>query len=161
MNIDLDEDEKVAEQNAQFSVARRAHDILALRPELCEHLAIAFETTGMPPFVFDVEENVSPLRSGVPAETFDGLAAELARRSPEVPQGASGLPEARASRAARFSPNLRPYLDAPLVAAEIALGLRQKADMPLALRLIALRIADPLWFDSALPAAMRILRASA
>ena len=45
-------------------------------------------------------------------------------------------------------------MQAPLVAAEVAAGLRAPLSLEDTLRLIALRAADPIWFDSALPSAL-------
>ena len=49
--------------------------------------------------------------------------------------------------------HLRALLDAPFVAAEIA-AQSAPADLTTLLQLIALRLADPIWFDAALPAAV-------
>jgi hypothetical protein len=46
-----------------------------------------------------------------------------------------------------------------LVAAEIANGLRHPPNTPLVLALINLWLVDPVYFDSALPAAIAFLKA--
>jgi hypothetical protein len=84
------------------------------------------------------------------------LMQEAARRDTMPPEGTAGLPAARLSRATGLPVYLRALLDAPLVAAEIATGLIPHPDLTTLIRLIALRQADPIWFDAALPVAVQL-----
>ena len=94
-----------------------------------------------------------PLAVARPAERLDRLKQEVARRDPSVPEGTAGLRSPRNGRARGMPAHLRGLLDAPFVAAEIAAQCAP-ADLTTLLQLIALRTADPLWFDAALPAAI-------
>ena len=94
-----------------------------------------------------------PLAVARPAERLDRLKQEVARRDPPVPEGTAGLRSPRNGRAAGMPDQLRALLDAPFVTAEIA-AQSAPADLATLLQLIALRLADPIWFDSALPAAI-------
>ena len=96
-----------------------------------------------------------PLAVARPAERLDRLKQEVARRDPSVPEGTADLRSPRNSRAASMPDQLRALLDAPFVTAEIA-AQSAPADLATLLQLIALRTADPIWFDSALPAAMSL-----
>lgn len=78
-------------------------------------------------------------------------ARQLAARSPYVPQGATTLPLRHLARPLGFFEGLNPLLAAPLVVAEVALGLRPALTATEILDLLALRHADPQWFDTALP----------
>jgi hypothetical protein len=62
-------------------------------------------------------------------------------------------------KALTFSPDVQSLIDAPLVAGEIAVGLRHASNTALVLALINLRLVDPVYFDSALPAAIALVKA--
>lgn len=145
---------------AAEAVARRAGTLLALRPELKGHLASAFLGCGLLPLARGTNLGTHFQSGMVPLQVPDApaalrrLAQEAARRSPELPDGSTDLGSPRRSLAAGLAVGLRPLLDAPLVAAEIAAGEAPPARATL-MRLIALRQADPHWFDAALPAAVQ------
>ena len=96
-----------------------------------------------------------PLAVARPAERLERLTQEVARRDPPVPEGTAGLRPPRNGRAGGMPDQLRALLDAPFVTAEIA-AQSAPADLATLLQLIALRLADPIWFDSALPAAINL-----
>jgi hypothetical protein len=54
-----------------------------------------------------------------------------------------------------FNPFVQPVIDAPIVAAEVALGLRGPLAAVDRMRLINLRFVDPVYFDTALPPALQ------
>jgi hypothetical protein len=53
-----------------------------------------------------------------------------------------------------FNLHTQKLIDAPLVCAEVAAGLRQVTDLSVPLQLIVLRMADPHYFDAAAPLAL-------
>lgn len=147
-----------AEAVAAGTMARAAGEILALRPELAAHLGRALQASGLRPQSCDVQGNASPLLPPGPAARalLDGAAQEAARRFTGLPQGVDGL------RARRLAPprigdgGMDALLHAPFAAAEIAAGLRPAPEPPEVLRLLALRAADPAWFEAALPCALTL-----
>jgi hypothetical protein len=146
---------EVAEIAAQ-AIARRAWTLLALRPELKGHLAAGFLGSDLVPLArgTDPRSGLVPLQLPDAAATLRALAQEVARRAPELPDGSAHPGTARRSLAAGFAERLRPLLDAPLLVAEIAAG-EVPASRGSLMHLIALRQADPHWFDAALPAAVQ------
>ena len=143
---------------ANTTLAQRAGAILALRPELRGHLGAAFASTGIVPVALSdyLPGGALPLAMPNAQNCLWDLMQEAARRDTMPPEGTAGLPAARLSRATTLPEHLRALLDAPLVAAEIATGLIPHTDMSTLIRLIALRQADPIWFDAALPAAVQL-----
>jgi hypothetical protein len=143
---------------ANATLGQRAGAILALRPELRGHLGAAFASTDVVPVALSdyLPGGALPLAMPNAASCFRDLMQEAARRDTMPPEGTAGLPAARLSRATGLPDHLRALLDAPLVAAEIATGLIAHPDLTTLIRLIALRQADPIWFDAALPAAVQL-----
>lgn len=139
------------------AVSRRAGTLLALRPELKGHLAAAFLGSGLIPLArgAHLDSGVAPLQVPNATAALRKLAQEVARRAPDLPDGSADFRAPRRSLAPGLPDQLRPLLDAPLVAAEIAAGKAPAARATL-IRVIALRHADPHWFDAALPAAVQL-----
>jgi hypothetical protein len=151
-------DAKETVEMANATLAERAGAILALRPELRGHLGAAFASTDIMPVALSdyLPGGALPLAMPNAANCLWGLMQQAARRDTMPPEGTAGLPAARLSQAANLPAHLRALLDAPLVAAEIATGLIPHPEMTTLIRLIALRQADPIWFDAALPAAVQL-----
>jgi hypothetical protein len=102
----------------------------------------------------ECQELLGKILISAPDKRLAEYAQEAARRFDRLPDGVRGQePHARPSGLI-FNPYLQPVIDAPLVTAEIAAGLRAAPDTALMLALINLRLVDPLYFDSALPAAL-------
>ncbi|WP_040475735.1 STY4851/ECs_5259 family protein [Paramagnetospirillum caucaseum] len=143
---------------SQQTVARRAGQILALRPELRGHLAHAFLAAGMQPFALPPADGAPiPLRAAKPRERIDSLAQETARRFSRLPDGTSHVVSRRVRIGENLNPYVRPLLDGPVVVAEAALRLRAHPDLAESLRILTLRLADPVWFDEALPVAIELV----
>jgi hypothetical protein len=151
-------DDKEALDMANENLARRAGAILALRPELRGHLGAAFASNEIVPIALSayLPDGVLPLAIPNAVDHLSELMQEAVRRDPLPPQGTAALPEARLSRAASLPGHLRALLDAPLVAAEIATDDIHHPDMKTLIQLIALRQADPIWFDTALPVGVQL-----
>jgi hypothetical protein len=137
---------------------RRAGAILALRPELQGHLGAAFVTNRIWPVALasHAPGGLLPLATPNAGKRFRELLQQAARRETQPPENTAALPSARRSHAAGLPDHLRALLDAPLVAAEIATGLIPRPDKTTLIRLLALRQADPVWFDAVLPASVQL-----
>jgi hypothetical protein len=148
-------DVAMSERMSEEAIQNRAGLLLALRPELQGHLGAGFARSGLAAVARGqyLPGGMTPLAVARPAERLDRLKQEVARRDPPVPEGTVGLRSPRNGRAAGMPDQLRALLDAPFVAAEIA-ARSAPSDLATLLQLIALRTADPIWFDSALPAAI-------
>lgn len=140
---------------SEEAMLSRAARLLVLRPELQGHLGAGLARSGLSGIVPapHLPGGMMPLAVARPAERLDRLKQEVARRDPPLPEGTAGLRSPRNGRARGMPDHLRGLLDAPFVAAEIAAQCAP-ADLTTLLQLIALRTADPLWFDAALPAAI-------
>ena len=141
---------------AAKSVATRISKILAHRPELRAHFAKAIVDAGLlDRFVrlHDHRQILAPPK----IKLLVDLAQQAARRFDRLPDGVSGLqPANRPDGLAGFDKYTQPMIDAPLVAAEMAVGCRRQPSVADKLLLINLRLVDPVYFDAALPAALDI-----
>jgi hypothetical protein len=148
-------DAATSKRMAEEAMLNRAGRLLVLRPELQGHLGVGLARSGLSGIVPapHLPGGMMPLAVPRPAERLDRLKQEAARRDPPVPEGTAGLRSPRSGRAGGMPDHLRGLLDAPFVAAEIA-AQSGPAEPATLLQLIALRLADPLWFDAALPAAI-------
>lgn len=135
-------------------IARRVGIILLLRPELRGHLGAALVTLGFPPVV-QAARGPEPLAFSQPRTRLRDLARDAVERFEQLPDGTAGLRAHPKHRLDLGNEAVRPLLDAPVVAAEIAQGLRSDVDTTLRLQLLGLRQADPIWFDAALPVAVQ------
>ncbi len=132
-------------------VARTAGVLRALRPELSGHLGLGMLAHGLAPLAFGLDGQPQPLAAPRNPDRLKDAARQLAARGPNVPQGAATLRLGRLTPPSDMFEGLRPLLVAPLVVAEVALGLRPALTETETLDLLALRHVDPLWFDTALP----------
>ncbi len=143
--------------DASRHLAAIAADIAVRRPELTAHLGPAVAAAGVPLAL--LRDLAAGALHPVPAPAARGhlavLAQEAARRFDRLPQGTGTLRARRLSLPA-LSDAVTAFLQAPQVAAEVAAGLQPRPTASATLQLIALRAADPLWFDEALPAALTL-----
>jgi len=84
------------------------------------------------------------------------IAQDAVRRFSHLPDGVLGLAPERLLVTLPFGDDVRTLLQAPLVAAEVATGARPALTAQQHLQLIALRAADPIWFNAAMPAALTL-----
>ena len=153
-------DECDAETEADTVLVKRIGHLLSLRPELSGHCgkglieAGLFDRIGKSP---DHLTALVPLLLPDPVERLTEVAQEAARRFDWLPQGVGGLePLVRPAVLPSFGSHVQPVIDAPLVAAEMAAGHRPAPDAAEKLKLINLRLVDPIYFDAALPAALNL-----
>jgi hypothetical protein len=146
-----------ARESARDRIAKRIEGVLLLHPELAAHFGIALMEAGL--FFQAPAELLQKVVVVDTPERLIELAHEAARRLDWVPSGVEGLVSRhRPQGMPMFNADIQKVIDAPLVAAEIAAGLRtDQGSLATALRLIVLRMADPHYFDSALPVALAIL----
>lgn len=138
------------------TLRRAAGEIVALRPELLTHLGQAFRAASLSPLALSDAGADFPLAVAGPRNRLERFAQEAARRFEDLPQGVGQVQSVRLSPPGRLSDEIQPLLHAPLLVAEVASGLRPHPTPDEILRLIALRWADPQWFDNALPAALSL-----
>lgn len=146
--------EKEASDNGAGAVAASIGEILRLRPDLRGHFALGLVKNGLPPVA---RQGAAPIPLGVvrtDTALFEAANAATCRFD-RLPSGVQGLTPLLRPKGTSFSPEAQPVLDAPLVAAEVALGRRQ-LDTDEMLNLINLRLVDPAYFDTALPLAIQI-----
>ena len=131
-------------------------EILRLRPVLRGHFAAALCANGLQPFAFQGGAPV-PLRVGRKgSDLLFAAANDAATRFDRLPSGVKGLvPVARPSGMI-LGQDVQAVIDAPLVAAEVALGRRAPLDTRQILNMINFRLVDPVYFDTALPLAIEI-----
>jgi hypothetical protein len=144
-------DDEMAHRLAANHLARIAGTVALLRPELSGHLGKGMVENGLGPFATVHNGQIMPLGAPPNPKRLADAAGRMAARGPTVPQGASRLPLVRLVPPSGFYDGLAPILAAPLVVAEVALGLRPALTATETLDLLALRHADPQWFDTALP----------
>lgn len=143
-----------ARRHAVAAVQRRVGEIIRLRPELAGHFALALGENGAPPCCLKAGV-LAPLGDPDPLVRLRIAANEAAARSERLPSGLLGLAAARRPACLLFNPYAQPVVDAPLVAAEVALGLRDSLSLVDMLKLTNLRLVDPAYFDRALPLAVQ------
>lgn len=146
-----------ARDSALDRIAKRTEAVLLLHPELAAHFGIALMEAEL--FAQAPAELLQKVAVIDTPERLIELAHEAARRLDWVPSGVEGLvARHRPHGMPMFNSHIQKVIDAPLVAAEIAAGLRtDQGNLGTALRLIVLRMADPHYFDSALPVALALL----
>lgn len=157
-------DQAEAEKEAGSALAKRIEAILVLHPELAVHMSAGLMEAGLIAIALTMENREALKGFFVPddARQLLSLAHEAARRFDRLPGGLSGIiPHSKPANWPSFVSYAQAVIDAPLVAAEIAAGLRPAPSTASMLRLINLRLVDPHYFDSALPSALAfILRKS-
>lgn len=154
----LDRDE--ADNEATAMLARRIVEILALHPELAGHLGAALVEADLIVIALTPDHRETLKRLFIPddAKLLLNHAHEAARRFDRLPGGLSRIsPRHKPAEWPSFDPYAQAVIDAPLVTAEIAVGLRPAPDTSSMLTLINLRLVDPHYFDSALPAAVAFI----
>ncbi|WP_147335668.1 STY4851/ECs_5259 family protein [Pseudotabrizicola alkalilacus] len=144
-----------AEASVETGILRRVATILLHRPELKAHFGFALLTLGLP-VVVTLATGVTPLLVSNPGVRLVEAARQLAARAPEIPHGVGDLKVQKIDIPVGFSDSLRPILDAPLMVAEIATEPSLITEPQKILQFLALRHADPAWFDVALPLALQI-----
>ena len=153
-------DTPAAEAAALQAVVGRLTRILARRPEWSGHIGPALADAGLIEGVVHGPSLVEVLGRAIianPRELLLNRAQEAARRFDRLPNGVGGVaPLNRPDELSRFHPYCQSVIDAPLVAAEMAVGVRPQPDVDERLKLINLRLVDPSYFDDALPAALHL-----
>jgi len=145
-----------ADEQVRDAVAARAADILRLRPALEGHVALALQ-------------EIDPAALAVLAQRLGGLSRGLQRPDVTLLENARAIISRQASNppslhelAARrrpfgfdaFHPDLRGLIDAPLVVAEIAFGLRPPPTTREKVELLLAVQADQAGYEAAQPAAI-------
>ena len=139
-------------------MVRSAMEIFAQRRELAAHLGFALAA-------MDVDQDVMKcngakellLAPTVAARAFlEDQVREADRRCEQTPQGVGGLRPIKLTDDFRVRDKFKPLLWAPMVVAEVATNLRSMPEPHEILQLLALRDADPPWFDIALPLAVTL-----
>lgn len=141
--------------HAQTALAKSIGEIVRLRPDLAGHFALALSASGLPPFCIQGEQPV-PLKGQDPDAALREAANASVCRSDRLPSGVQGLEPLIRPFVLNFNPYAQPVIDAPLVAAEVVLGQRDRLGPIDLLKLINLRLVDPVYFDAALPLAIQI-----
>lgn len=150
----IGDDANAARDAALNRLARRAEMILLLHPELASHFCFAFLVNGL--FELIGGEFQQKLVVAGTVAHLNELAQTAARRLEWLTTGIDGLEAIhRPDGLARFDPHIQKVIEAPLVAAEIAAELRPELNgLHTSLCLMNLRMADPDFFDRALPVAL-------
>ena len=147
-----------AEAAALQAIVGRLSKILIHRPEWCTHVGHALADAGLIGHVAADPSLAEVLGRVIVREPMDFLfrqAQVAARRFDRLPNGVGRLePLHRPNRLSVFHRYCQSLIDAPLVAAEMAAGIRPPPDVDERLMLINLRLVDPDYFDAALPAAL-------
>ena len=145
-------------ENVHDSIVLSAMKIFTQRPELAAHLGFALAAMEVGKDV--IERNGASALALVPASVARELlimrAREADRRCEELPQGVGGLRPVKLTDDFGLRETFKPLLWAPMVVAEVATNLRKMPEAHEILQLLALRNADSLWFDFALPVAVTL-----
>ena len=154
-------DENESEAEADAELAKRIGRLLSLRPELSGHCGKAVIEAGLFDRImtsYDHQKTLEQILIPEPETRLAKFAQEAARRFEWLPNGVSGLePLARPTGSPKkFYTYIQSVIDAPLVVAEMAAGLRAQPNIIEKLKLINLRVFDPVYFDTALPAALNL-----
>lgn len=141
---------------AADQLAARVREIARARPELAGHLAFGLIRAGLPQKLIDCPNIVPNPR---PEFALYWLANDVITRQGGAEQSFRDLAaKHRLRQFAEFNPALRGLVEAPLVAAELALGQRDDwRDSRIALALLHFRHLDPHYFETALPVAIAFL----
>lgn len=147
-----------ASSYAAEAIKRAAGELVTLRPELAAHIGIGLKSAGLSPEATGANGGVTNLLPGaiVAQRLLSQDAQDAARRFDTVPDGTAGLNTRCLDVPDGCNAVNAPLFHAPLVVAEVAAGLRPALDPHSVLCLIALREADTVWFDGALPSALTL-----
>ena len=149
-----------AESESNTMLFQRIGAILALHPELAGHFGTALAEAGLMSIASTPGHREALERIFIPdpVKHLVNVAQEAARRFDRLPSGVRGImPRNKPDEWPSFNPDAQPMIDAPLVTAEIATERRPAPDTASMLTLINLRLIDPSYFDSALPAALALI----
>ena len=147
-----------AAEQADEALVKRIGKILTLQPELAGHFVKALVDTGLFSRVISFPEHQEMLKLpfvSMPLKYLTAIIQEAARRFDRLPDGVHGLePLHRPAALSSFDSYVQQMIDTPFVAAEMAAGWRPAPSAADKLALISLRLVDPIYFDTALPAAL-------
>lgn len=145
-----------AEEEIRKSIASRAADILRLRPALAGHVVLGLPQ-GDPQLLAELAKRLGGFPSSLqdPEAALRDYADEVVRRNAmSAPRlydlGARNRPR----NFAKYDPELRGLIDAPLFAAEVAFGNRPPPTTRQKIELLQAIHTDTGAFEAALPAAM-------
>ena len=149
-----------ATEQADEALVKRVGKILTLQPELAVHFGKALVDTGLFSrlIIFpEYQEMLKQLFVSSPLEHLTAIAQEAVKRFDRLPDGVHGLePLHRPADLSSFDSYVQQMIDAPFVVAEMAAGCRPAPRAVDKLALISLRLVDPIYFDTALPAALAL-----
>ena len=145
-----------AENNAASEILKRVSMILALRPELAAHFGWALSHANLIHRAYDSEAPIGLRESlALARKSLPDLAMTAARRFDSMPTGLKGIAPLNPPHKFDFHENTLAVVNAPVVTAEIAAGLRAVSKLE-TLQLIGLRLVDPEYFDAAMPVALTL-----
>ena len=152
-------DEAEAGAEADRALLHSVESALLQRPDLAGHWTQALLEAGVLMRIISSIDQRQDLPGALllvdPPTRLREAAQEAVKRFDRLPQGVQGLtPQKRPDWLPRFNPFAQTMIDAPLVAAEMAAGLREPPRTGEKIALINLRWVDPLYFERALPAAL-------
>lgn len=145
-----------ADEQSRDSVTARAADILRLRPALEGHVGLALQQVD-PLAIAGLGMRLGGLSRGLqkPEDALlEAARAIISRQASNPPSLHELAARRRPSGFDSFHPDLRGLIDAPLVVAEIAFGLRPQPTIREKVELLLAVQADPAGYEAALPAAM-------
>lgn len=148
---------KEAAEIADEAILRRVGKVLIVIPELAAHFGRALMSIGIfNRFLLSHSrsEMLQPFIVPNPAERLEDLAQQAVRRFVRLPAGIQGFELENRYPRMQFNRYAQVVVDAPLVTAQMASGLRSQPNLEEKLTLINLRAVDPLYFDKALPTAL-------
>ena len=148
---------KEAVENADEALLLRTAKIVNVMPELAVHFGRALMNIGIfNRFLLshDSSEILKPFMVPNPAERLEELAQQAVKRFDRLPAGIQGFELENRPFRMQFNRYAQVMVDAPLVVAQMATGVRSQPNLNEKLALINLRAVDPLYFDQAVPAAV-------
>nr|WP_275982257.1 STY4851/ECs_5259 family protein [Frigidibacter sp. ROC022] len=145
-----------ADEQARDAVTARAADILRLRPALEGHVALALQEIS-PLAILGLAQRLGGLSRGLQDPEIlllENARAIIGRQASNAPSLHELAARRRPSGFSAFHPDLRGLVDAPLVVAEIALGLRPPPTTRERIELLLAVQADQAGYEAAQPAAI-------
>lgn len=145
-----------ADQQAREAVTARAADILRLRPALEGHVALALQRVD-PMALGTLAQHLGGLSRGLhrpEATLLETARAIVSRQASEPPKLHELAARRRPAKYDQFHPDMHGLINAPLVVAEIAFGLRPPPTTRERVELLLAVHADQAGYEAALPAAI-------
>lgn len=144
---------------AKETLRQRVRAILDHRPDLAGHAALALiEARLCGPAELATWLGAMPRAFGNPEKEVNDLAESVIRKHGHIAQLPRNLvAPLRPARFDHFDSEIRPLLEAPLLLAAIAQGIRSRPSGTEKLEILKALHIDPGYFDEALPAAMAYL----